>query len=116
MLEVDGKLLTGRDVAVAALFGAELFGFGTAPLIALGCHMLRVCQQNTCPFGVCTQDEKLRKNFKGKPEYVMNFMWFIAQDLREIMARLGFRTVEEMVRRYELLKQKETIANWQAAT
>ena len=115
-LEVDGKLLTGRDVAVAALFGAELFGFGTAPLIALGCHMLRVCQQNTCPFGVCTQDEKLRKNFTGKPEYVINFMRFIAQDLREIMARLGFRTVEEMVGRYDRLKQKENIANWKVAT
>jgi len=116
MLEVDGKLLTGRDVAIAALFGAELFGFGTAPLIAIGCHMLRVCHMNTCPYGVCTQNEKLRKKFKGKPEYIINFMRFIAQDLREIMARLGFHTIGDMVGRYDRLKQKENIANWKAAT
>lgn len=116
MLEVDGKLLTGRDVAIAALFGAELFGFGTAPLIAIGCHMLRVCHMNTCPYGVCTQNEKLRKKFKGKPEYIINFMRFIAQDLREIMARLGFHTISDMVGRYDRLKQKENIANWKAAT
>jgi glutamate synthase (NADPH/NADH) large chain len=115
-LETDGKLLTGRDVAIAAMFGAELFGFGTAPLIALGCHMLRVCNLNTCPYGICTQNETLRKNFKGKPEYVINFMHFIAQDLREIMARLGFRTLDDMVGRYDRLKQKENIKGWKAST
>ncbi|HCJ90619.1 MAG TPA: glutamate synthase large subunit [Acidaminococcaceae bacterium] len=115
-LAVDGKLLTGRDVAIAALFGAELFDFCTGPLVALGCHMLRVCNLNTCPFGVCTQDEKLRKRFAGKPEYVINYLRFVAQDLREIMARLGFHTVEEMVGRYDRLKQKENITNWKAAT
>ncbi|MBQ9635226.1 MAG: glutamate synthase subunit alpha, partial [Acidaminococcaceae bacterium] len=114
-LEVDGKMLTGRDVAVAALFGAELFAFGTGPLIALGCHMLRVCNLNTCPFGICTQDENLRKRFNGKPEYVINYLKFVAQDLREIMARLGFRTVNEMVGRSDRLKQRESAANWKAA-
>jgi glutamate synthase (ferredoxin) len=115
-LEVDGKLLTGRDIAIAALFGAELFGFGTAPLLAIGCHMLRVCHLNTCPYGVCTQDEKLRKRFKGKPEYIINFMRFVAQDLREIMARLGFHSIDDMVGRYDCLKQKEHFNNWKAAT
>ena len=115
-LEVDGKLLTGRDVAIAALFGAERFGFGTAPLLAIGCHMLRVCHLNTCPYGVCTQDEKLRKRFKGKPEYIINFMHFVAEDLREIMARLGFHTVEEMIGRYDCLKQRDHISHWKART
>ena len=86
-IEVDGKILTGRDVAIAAMFGAELFAFGTGPLIALGCHMLRVCNLNTCPFGICTQNETLRKRFSGKPEYVINYLKYVAQDLREIMAR-----------------------------
>lgn len=115
-VEVDGKMLTGRDVAIAALFGAEIFGFGTAPLLTIGCHMLRVCHLNTCPYGVCTQDEKLRKRFKGKPEYIVNFMRFVAQDLREIMARLGFHTIDEMVGRYDCLKQKQHVPNWKAAT
>ena len=115
-VEVDGKMLTGRDVAIAALFGAEIFGFGTAPLLTIGCHMLRVCHLNTCPYGVCTQDEKLRKRFKGKPEYIVNFMRFVAQDLREIMARLGFHTIDEMVGRYDCLKQKQHVLNWKAAT
>lgn len=115
-LEVDGKLLTGRDVAIAALFGAEIFGFGTAPLLAIGCHMLRVCHLNTCPYGVCTQNEKLRKRFKGKPEYIINFMRFVAQDLREIMARLGFHSIDDMVGRYDCLVQKQTAPNWKAGT
>mgnify|MGYP000131598081 FL=1 len=84
-LETDGKLMTGRDVIIAALLGAEEFGFATAPLIALGCVMMRVCNLNTCPMGVATQDPKLRRNFKGKPEYVVNFMHFIAQEVREYM-------------------------------
>ena len=115
-VEVDGKLLTGRDVAIATLFGAENFGFGTAPLLAIGCHMLRVCHLNTCPYGVCTQDEKLRKNFKGKPEYIINFMKFVAQDLREIMARLGFHTIDDMVGRYDCLKPTTRPLNWKATT
>lgn len=95
ILEVDSKLMTGFDIAVAALLGAEMFGFGTLPLIAVGCKMARVCNLNTCPYGVATQDETLRKNFKGKPEYVEHLMIFLARELREIMARLGIRTVQE---------------------
>ena len=112
-LETDGKLLTGRDVIIAALLGAEEFGFATAPLIAIGCIMMRVCNLNTCPMGVATQDPRLRKNFKGKPEYVVNFMHFIAQDVREYMAMLGFRTIDEMVGRTEVLVPKPASArNW----
>ena len=107
VIETDGKLMSGRDVAIAALLGAEEFGFATAPLITMGCRMMRVCQKDTCPFGVATQNEKLRAKFPGKPEYVENFMRFIAQDLREIMAQLGVRTVEEMVGRTDLLKLKD---------
>jgi len=90
-------LKTGRDVAIAALLGAEEFGFATAPLVSVGCLMMRVCQKNTCPVGVATQDPELRKNFTGKPEHVVNFMHFIARELREIMAACGFRSVQEMV-------------------
>lgn len=115
-LETDGKLLTGRDVAIAALLGAELFSFCTGPLIALGCQMYRVCNRNTCPLGICTQDEKLRKRFAGKPEYLENFMRFVAEDLREIMARLGFHTLEEMVGRNDRLKQKGLTGNPKADT
>ena len=104
ILETDGKLLTGRDVAVAAILGAEEFGFATAPLIALGCVMMRVCNLDTCPMGVATQNPELRCRFRGKPEYVMNFMCFVAGELRQIMARLGVRTVEELVGRRSLLK------------
>ena len=107
ILETDGKLMTGRDVAVAALLGAEEFGFATAPLITMGCVMMRVCNLDTCPVGVATQNPELRCRFDGKPEYVMNFMLFVAEELREIMARLGVRTVEEMVGRTELLKKHE---------
>ena len=115
-LETDGKLLTGRDVAVAALLGAELFSFCTGPLIAIGCQMFRVCNKNTCPFGICTQDEKLRKRFAAKPEYVVNFMRFVAEDLREIMAHLGFRRLEDMVGRSDRLKQKSFTGNKKADT
>ncbi|MPW26693.1 glutamate synthase large subunit [Alkalibaculum sp. M08DMB] len=111
-LETDGKLLTGKDVAIAALLGAEEYGFATTPLIALGCIMMRVCDLNTCPVGVATQDAELRKNFNGKPEYVVNFMMFIAQEMREIMARLGFRTIDEMIGRSDRLKSKESMKNW----
>ena len=100
-VETDGKLMTGRDVAIAALLGAEEFGFATAPLVTLGCVMMRVCNLDTCPVGIATQNEELRKRFTGKPEYVVNFMEFIAQELREYMAKLGFRNIDEMVGRVD---------------
>ena len=114
-IETDGKLMSGRDVAIAALLGAEEFGFATAPLITMGCVMMRVCNLDTCPVGVATQNPELRKRFRGKPEYVENFMRFIAQELREYMAKLGFCTVDEMVGHSELLKKKEHAANVNAA-
>jgi len=114
VLETDGKLLTGRDVVIAAMLGAEEFGFATTPLIAIGCVMMRVCNLNTCPVGIATQDKSLRKNFTGKPEYVENFMRFVAQEMREIMAKLGFRTIHEMVGRTDRIKTKETIKHWKA--
>lgn len=113
-IETDGKLMTGRDVAIAALLGAEEFGFATAPLVSLGCVIMRVCNLDTCPVGIATQNEKLRKNFTGKPEYVVNFMEFIAEGLREYMAKLGFRTIDEMVGRVDKLKKKDNINNWKA--
>jgi len=113
-VEVDGKLMSGRDVAIAALLGAEEFGFATAPLVALGCVMMRVCNLDTCPVGVATQNEELRKRFAGKPEYVVNFMYFIAEELREIMAKLGYRKLDEMIGRVDRLKQKENIHGWKA--
>ncbi|WP_178841884.1 glutamate synthase large subunit [uncultured Treponema sp.] len=106
-LETDGKLMDGRDVAIAAILGAEEFGFATAPLIVMGCKMLRVCNLDTCPFGVATQNEKLRSAFPGKPEYVENFMRYVAQEMREIMAKLGVRSVVELVGRTDLLKLKK---------
>jgi glutamate synthase (ferredoxin) len=114
VLETDGQLKTGRDVAIAALLGAEEFGFATAPLVTMGCLMMRVCQKNTCPVGVATQDPRLRKNFTGKPEHVVNFMRFIATELREIMAELGFRTIPEMVGHVETLDTLEAIDHWKA--
>ena len=111
-LEVDSKLMTGFDVAVAAMLGAELFGFGTLPLVAVGCKMARVCNLNTCPYGVATQDEKLRARFNGKSEYVENLMIFIARELREIMARLGIRSVAELVGRIDLVRQKSQDDNF----
>ena len=107
IIETDGKLMSGRDVAIACLLGAEEFGFATAPLITMGCAMMRVCNLDTCPFGVATQNEKLRARFPGKPEYVENFMKFIAQELREYMAKLGIHSINEMVGRTDLLKLKD---------
>lgn len=107
VIETDGKLMSGRDVAIAAILGAEEFGFATAPLVTMGCVMMRVCNLDTCPVGVATQNPELRKNFKGKPEYVETFMRFIAQELREYMAKLGVRTIHELVGRYDLLKKRE---------
>ena len=107
IIETDGKLMSGRDVAIAAMLGAEEFGFATAPLVTMGCVMMRVCNLDTCPVGVATQNPELRKRFAGKPEYVVNFMKFIAQELREIMAELGIKTVDELVGRTDLLEVKE---------
>ena len=109
VIETDGKLMTGRDVVIAAILGAEEFGFATAPLITLGCAMMRVCNLDTCPFGVATQNPELRKKFPGKPEYVMNFMIFVASELREYMSKLGVRTVDELVGRIDLIKPKAGI-------
>jgi glutamate synthase (ferredoxin) len=111
-LETDGQLRTGRDVAVAALLGAEEFGFATAPLVALGCIMMRVCHLDTCPVGVATQNPELRKNFAGDPQYVVNFMTFVAQDLRQWMAELGFRRLDEMIGRTDRLEQRQAVAHW----
>ena len=112
-IETDGKLMSGRDVAIAAILGAEEFGFATAPLVTLGCVMMRVCNLDTCPVGVATQNPQLRRNFRGKPEYVENFMRFIARELREYMAQLGVRSVDELVGRTDLLKVREGLAQRQ---
>lgn len=109
VIETDGKLMTGRDVAIAAILGAEEYGFATAPLVTLGCAMMRVCNLDTCPFGVATQNPELRKKFMGKPEYVVNFMLFIANELREYMSKLGVKTVDELVGRIDLIKPKDGI-------
>ena len=111
MIETDGKLMSGRDVVIAALLGAEEFGFATAPLVTMGCVMMRVCNLDTCPMGIATQNPELRKRFRGKPEYVINFMRFIAEEMREYMAKLGFRTVDEMVGRSDLLKRNDKVTN-----
>lgn len=115
VIETDGKLMSGRDVAIAALLGAEEYGFATAPLVTMGCVMMRVCNLDTCPVGVATQNPELRKRFRGKPEYVMNFMKFIAEELREYMAKLGVCTIDELVGRSDLLKRKADIANKKAS-
>ena len=115
-LETDGKLMSGRDVAIACILGAEEFGFATAPLVAMGCVMMRVCNQDTCPVGIATQNPSLRCRFQGKPEYVMNFMLFIARQLREIMARLGVRTVDELVGRTDLVRPRENRITHRADT
>ena len=113
-IETDGKLMSGRDVAIAACLGAEEFGFATAPLVTMGCVMMRVCNLDTCPAGIATQNPELRKRFAGKPEYVENFMRYIAQELREYMAKLGVRTVDELVGRGDLLKKRENLSEKQS--
>tara|TARA_R110000868_G_scaffold320796_4_gene581763 strand:+ start:14168 stop:18676 length:4509 start_codon:yes stop_codon:yes gene_type:complete len=115
VLECDGQLKTGRDVAIACLLGAEEFGFATAPLVASGCIMMRVCHLNTCPVGIATQNPELRKKFEGKPEHVVNYMYFVAQELREIMAQLGFRTIVEMVGQVQKLDRKKALEHYKAA-
>src|SRR6056300_1098983 len=114
-LECDGQLKTGRDVAIACLLGAEEFGFATAPLVASGCIMMRACHLNTCPVGIATQNPELRKKFKGQPEHVVNFMYFIAQELREIMAQLGFKTIDEMVGQVQKLDRKKVLDHYKSA-
>ncbi|WP_248724365.1 glutamate synthase large subunit [Seonamhaeicola sp. ML3] len=114
VVECDGQLKTGRDVAIAALLGAEEFGFATAPLVASGCIMMRKCHLNTCPVGVATQDKELRKNFKGTPEHVINFFYYVAEELRGIMAQLGFRTVEEMVGQTQKINANKAIKHYKA--
>ncbi|MFM6355967.1 MAG: glutamate synthase large subunit [Planktothrix sp.] len=113
-VETDGQMKTGRDVVIAALLGAEEFGFSTAPLVTLGCIMMRVCHLNTCPAGIATQNPKLRESFTGEPEHTVNFMKFIAQEVRELMAELGFRTINEMVGRTDVLEPKKAVDHWKA--
>ncbi|MBQ7583229.1 MAG: glutamate synthase large subunit [Lachnospiraceae bacterium] len=114
VLETDGKLMSGRDVAIAALLGAEEFGFATAPLVCMGCMMMRVCSKDTCPAGIATQNSELRKRFTGKPEYIINFMRFVAEELREIMSQLGFRKLEDMVGRTDCLKVRDKVMSGRA--
>jgi glutamate synthase (NADPH) large chain len=113
-VQTDGKLQTGRDVAVAALLGAEEFGFSTAPLVSMGCIMMRKCHLNTCPVGIATQDAALRKKFQGSPEHVINYFFFVAEELREIMSQVGFRTVDEMIGRVDMLEMDDAIDHWKA--
>ncbi|MCS5662690.1 MAG: glutamate synthase large subunit [Flavobacteriales bacterium] len=115
VVECDGQLKTGRDVAIAALLGAEEFGFATAPLVASGCIMMRACHLNTCPVGIATQDPELRKNFKGKPEHVVNFMYFVAEELRQIMAQLGFRTIKEMVGQVHKIDARKAVDSYKTS-
>ena len=109
VVQVDGQMKTGRDVVIAALLGAEEFGFATAPLVVSGCVMMRVCHLNTCPVGIATQDPELRKRFTGKPEFVENFFRFIAEEVRELMAELGFRTMDEMIGRVDRLDVRQAL-------
>ena len=113
-LQTDGQLKTGRDVAFAALLGAEEYGFATIPLIAIGCIMMRKCHLNTCPVGIATQNPELRKKFQGQPEHVINYFFFVAEELRKIMAELGFRKIDEMIGRTDMLKQRSDIKHWKA--
>ena len=113
-VQVDGGLRTGRDVAIGALLGADEFGFATAPLIAAGCIMMRKCHLNTCPVGVATQDPVLRARFTGQPEHVINYFFFVAEELREIMAELGFRTLNEMIGRVDRLDMRRAVDHWKA--
>ncbi len=115
VVETDGQLKTGRDVVIAALLGAEEFGFATGPLVSLGCVMMRVCHLDTCPTGVATQNPELRKKFQGDPQHVINFMYFIAREMREIMAKLGYRTVDEMIGRSERLEMRKVAEHWKAS-
>ena len=114
VVQADGQLKTGRDVAIAALLGAEEYGFATAPLVVMGCVMMRVCHLDTCPVGIATQNPKLREKFAGKAEHVVNFFRFVAEEVRELMAKLGFRTIDEMIGRSDLLDTKRAIDHYKA--
>ena len=114
-MQTDGQLKTGRDVVIAALLGAEEFGFATAPLVVSGCIMMRVCHLDTCPVGVATQNPVLRERFTGKAEYVVNFFEFIAEEVRELLAELGFRTLDEAIGQVEALDTPEAVDHWKAA-
>ena len=113
-LQTDGKLQTGRDVVIAALLGAEEFGFSTAPLVSLGCIMMRKCHLNTCPVGIATQDPQLRKKFEGQPEHLINYLFFVAGEVRELMASMGFSSMDEMIGRVDMLDMQDTIDHWKA--
>src|SRR6185312_15738242 len=113
-VQVDGGIRTGRDVVIGALLGADEFGMATAPLIAAGCVMMRKCHLNTCPVGVATQDPVLRKRFTGKPEHVINFLFFVAEEVRELMAALGFRTFDEMIGQMQMLDRRKLVEHWKA--
>ena len=114
VLQTDGQIKTGRDVVIASLLGAEEFGFATAPLVTLGCIMMRKCHLNTCPVGIATQDPDLRKKFEGKPENVVNYFFMLAEEVREIMAELGFRSFNDMIGRTEFLNTRDAISHWKA--
>ena len=113
-MQVDGGIRTGRDVVIGALLGADEFGMATAPLIAAGCVMMRKCHLNTCPVGIATQDPVLRARFTGKPEHVINYLFFVAEEVRELMAELGYRRFEEMVGQMQMLDKTEAVAHWKA--
>ena len=113
-MQVDGGIRTGRDVVIGALLGADEFGFATAPLIAAGCIMMRKCHLNTCPVGVATQDPVLRKRFIGQPEHVINYFFFVAEEVREMMAELGYRTFDEMVGQMQMLDKRKLVEHWKA--
>ena len=114
VVQTDGQMKTGRDVVIAALLGAEEFGFATAPLVVMGCVMMRVCHLDTCPVGIATQNPKLREKFEGRAEHVVNFFRFIAEEVREYMAQMGFRTLDEMIGRADLLDMRKAIDHWKA--
>ena len=114
VVQVDGQMKTGRDVVIGALLGAEEYGFATAPLVVMGCIMMRVCHLNTCPVGIATQDPDLRKKFTGSPEFVQNFFRFIAEEVRELMAQLGFRTIDDMIGRADCLDVRPAVDHWKA--
>ena len=113
-VQVDGQMKTARDCVIGAMLGAEEFGFSTAPLVVMGCVMMRVCHLNTCPVGVATQDPELRKKFSGKPEFVENFFHFVAQEMREIMASLGIKKIEQLIGKVEYLDYEPALSHWKA--
>ena len=114
-IQADGQMKTGRDVVIAAILGADEVGFATAPLVTQGCIMMRKCHLNTCPVGVATQDPELRKKFSGKPEYIVNYLFFVAEEMRQIMAQLGIRKYDDLIGRVDLLEKAKAISGWKEA-